>query len=164
VADADEPLDLPPSARRVADAAASLGIPATMRAFPEGTRTAADAARAVGCEVGQIVKSLVFLAGGEPVLALVAGDHRLDEGVLARLAGVEAVRRASAEEVRAATSYAVGGVPPFGHPAPLRAWIDRTLLDHREVWVAGGTPHHVFPLDPATLVAAGARPADLAAD
>lgn len=158
---------LPASAQRVADAADSLGLAIRVDAFPEGTRTAEDAARAVGCTVAQIVKSLVFVAGEEVVLALVSGPNRLDEAKLAAVAGVEpgAVRRATAEEVREATSYAVGGVAPFGHPAPLRTWIDLDLLGHDEVWAAAGTPVHVFAAVPGALAAAaGATPADLAVD
>ena len=155
---------LPPAAQRVADAAAALGLAIRVEAFPDGTRTAEDAARAVGCDVAQIVKSLAFVAGDEVVLALVSGPNRLDEAKLAGVAGVEpsAVRRASADEVRAATSYAVGGVPPFGHPSPLRTWIDLDLLGLDEVWAAAGTPVHVFAVAPAALAtAAGATPADL---
>jgi prolyl-tRNA editing enzyme YbaK/EbsC (Cys-tRNA(Pro) deacylase) len=154
--------DLPPSATRFESAAAGLGLTVDIRAFPEGTRTADDAATAVGCDVGQIVKSLVFVAGERPVLALVAGSNRLDEAKLAAVAGPGAVRRASAEEVRAATSYAVGGVPPFGHPSPIPTWIDHDLLAFDEVWAAAGTPHHVFAVSPRALVdATGAEPADL---
>jgi prolyl-tRNA editing enzyme YbaK/EbsC (Cys-tRNA(Pro) deacylase) len=150
----------------VLDAAGGLGLAIEVRAFPEGTRTADDAARAVGCEVAQIVKSLVFRIDDEVVLALVAGSNRLDEAKLATAAGATpgAVGRADADAVRAATSYAVGGVPPFGHPSRLRTWVDLDLLDHDVVWAAAGTPTHVFSLPPADLVAAtGAEPADLAA-
>lgn len=156
---------LPAAAQRVAEAAAALGLDIRIEVFPEGTRTAEDAARAVGCDVAQIVKSLAFVAGDEVVLALVSGPNRLDEAKLAHAAGVDpaAVRRASAEEVRAATSYAVGGVPPLGHPAPLRTWIDLDLLGHHEVWAAAGTPQHVFAANPGALAeAARATPADLA--
>jgi prolyl-tRNA editing enzyme YbaK/EbsC (Cys-tRNA(Pro) deacylase) len=160
----DAPADLPASARRVAIAAGELGLPIDIQTFPDGTRTAEDAAQAVGCDVGQIVKSLVFVAGEQPVLALVAGDNRLDEARLAAVAGVDAVRRADADEVRSATSFAVGGVPPFGHPSPLPTWVDVDLLDHEVVWAAAGTPRHVFAVDPRRLAdAAGATPAHLAA-
>lgn len=156
---------LPPAAQRVADAASSLGLPIRIEAFPEGTRTAEDAARAVGCDVAQIVKSLAFMAGDELVLALVSGPNRLDEAKLAAAAGVGvgAVRRATADEVRATTSFAVGGVPPFGHAVPLRTWIDLDLLGHGEVWAAAGTPQHVFAVNPAALAeGTGATAADLA--
>lgn len=160
-----DPAPLPAAAQRVADAAAALGLDIAVQAFPDGTRTAEDAARAVGCDVAQIVKSLVFVAGEEPVLALVSGPNRLDEAKLASLAGVDAgaVRRASADDVRAATGYAVGGVPPFGHATTLRTWIDADLLDHPVVWAAAGTPVHVFAVDPAVLAtAASAIVADVA--
>ena len=158
--------DLPASARRVLDAAGELGLAIEVRTFPEGTRTADDAARAVGCDVGQIVKSLVFRIDHEVVLALVSGSNRLDEDKLAAAAGAApgSVGRADADAVRAATSYAVGGVPPFGHPSRLRTWVDLDLLAHEVVWAAAGTPTHVFSVSPTALVdATGAVPADLAA-
>jgi prolyl-tRNA editing enzyme YbaK/EbsC (Cys-tRNA(Pro) deacylase) len=110
--------------------------------------------------VGQIVKSLVFVAGSEPFLALTSGPNRADTGRLAALLGVP-VRRADAEEAREATGYAIGGTPPFGHPRPLRAFCDRDLLAFPEVWAAAGTPHSVFPIPPDDLIrVSGARPAD----
>jgi Cys-tRNA(Pro) deacylase len=139
---------------RVADAAAALGLDLEVRAFPTGTRTAADAAAAVGCDVAQIVKSLVFVVDDEPVVALVGGADRLDERKLALAAGGERVRRASAEEVRLATGYAIGGVPPFGHAQALRCFVDEALLSHDVVWAAAGTPTHVFASPPDTLVSA----------
>jgi prolyl-tRNA editing enzyme YbaK/EbsC (Cys-tRNA(Pro) deacylase) len=156
---------LHPTVARVADAAAALGLTVEMIAFPEGTRTADDAARAVGCDVAQIVKSLVFVAGDEPVLALVSGANRLDEAKLAATLGVGPadVRRATADEVRTATGFAVGGVPPFGHATALRSVIDAELVEHDVVWAAGGTPTHVFAVDPEALVVAlGAPAVDLA--
>jgi prolyl-tRNA editing enzyme YbaK/EbsC (Cys-tRNA(Pro) deacylase) len=142
------------SEERVAAAAAALGLDVDVRAFPEGTRTAQDAAAAVGCDVAQIAKSLVFVVDVEAVLAMVGGADRLDEPKLAAAAGGEKVRRANADEVRLATGYAVGGVPPFGHATTLRSFIDEALLAHDVVWAAGGTPHHVFPIAPGTLVSA----------
>jgi prolyl-tRNA editing enzyme YbaK/EbsC (Cys-tRNA(Pro) deacylase) len=139
-----------------------LGLSPEVRVFPEGTRTAADAARAIGCQVGQIVKSLVFVAGTEPFVALTSGANRADSQRLARLMGVP-VRRADAEEVRAATGYAIGGTPPFGHARTLRAFCDLDLLAFDEVWAAAGTPQTVFPLPPDLLLrASGAEPADFA--
>ena len=150
------------SVDRVADAAAALGLDIEVRTFPEGTRTAGDAAAAVGCDVAQIVKSLVFVVDEEPVVALVGGADRLDEAKLAAAAGGTAVRRASADEVRAATGFAVGGVPPFGHARAMRCFVDDALLGHHVVWAAAGTPTHVFASDPAALVrAAGAEVATL---
>jgi prolyl-tRNA editing enzyme YbaK/EbsC (Cys-tRNA(Pro) deacylase) len=151
---------LHPTAVRVRDAAAALGLSIDVVAFPEGTRTADDAARAVGCDVAQIVKSLVFVAGDEPVLALVAGSNRLDETKLAAAVGTPGgdVRRATADEVRAATGFAVGGVPPFGHATSLRCVVDADLLAHEVVWAAAGTPRHVFSVGPDALVAAIGAP------
>ncbi|HET7338140.1 MAG TPA: YbaK/EbsC family protein [Candidatus Dormibacteraeota bacterium] len=122
----------------------------TVRRFPEGTRTAVDAARAVGCEVGQIVKSLVFVAGGSPVVALVSGANRLDEARLGAVAG-EPVVKADAATARAATGYAIGGVPPFGHATDVRVFMDRDLLAYDQVWAAAGRPDSVFEIQPERL-------------
>jgi prolyl-tRNA editing enzyme YbaK/EbsC (Cys-tRNA(Pro) deacylase) len=147
---------------RFLDAARVLGHPVEVRRFPEGTKTAPDAARAIGCEVGQIVKSLVFLADGEPVLALTSGANRVDERRLATLAGASGVTRATPEEARAATGFAVGGTPPFGHPGPVRTFLDRDLLAFEEVWAAAGAPDAVFRTTPSELRGtAGALVADL---
>jgi prolyl-tRNA editing enzyme YbaK/EbsC (Cys-tRNA(Pro) deacylase) len=121
-----------------------------VKEFPEGTRTAADAARAVGCEVGQIVKSLVFIAGGRPVVALVSGANRLDEKRLADVAG-EPVLKADAETARSATGYSIGGVPPFGHATEVPVFMDRDLLGYGEVWAAAGRPDSVFEIAPERL-------------
>jgi prolyl-tRNA editing enzyme YbaK/EbsC (Cys-tRNA(Pro) deacylase) len=148
---------------RVEAAARDLGLAIAIRRFPEGTKTAADAARAVGCEVGQIVKSLVFVADGEPFLALTSGANRADPERLARLLGAFEVRRATPEEARVATGFAIGGTPPFGHPMPLRVVVDRDLLAYPELWAAGGTPDAVFPIEPRRLLeASGGVPADFA--
>lgn len=136
---------------RFLDAAQVLGHSVEVRRFPEGTKTAEDAARAIGCEVGQIVKSLVFVAGGEPVLALTSGANRVDLQRLARVAGASGARRADPEEARAATGFAVGGTPPFGHPERVRTFIDRDLLGFDEVWAAAGTPDAVFRTTPDEL-------------
>lgn len=146
-------------------AAASGGLQIEVVRFPAGTRTAQDAARAVGCEVAQIVKSLVFMVDGDPVVALVSGADRLDPARLASVMGATQVRRADGDEVRAATGYAIGGVPPLGHARPLPVLIDEHLLAQDEVWAAAGLPDAVFRVDPLELQrAAGARRADLAAD
>ncbi len=141
-----------PNAVRVADAARARGLELELREFPEGTRTAEDAARAIGVEVGQIVKSLVFTLDGELVIALVSGKNRLDEASLAATLGGEQVGRADAAGVREATGYAIGGVPPFGHPRALPTAIDEDLLGYEEVWAAAGTPRDVFAVDPGELV------------
>jgi prolyl-tRNA editing enzyme YbaK/EbsC (Cys-tRNA(Pro) deacylase) len=142
-------------------AARELGLSVAVREFPQGTRTAQDAARAIGCHVGQIVKSLVFVAGTEPVLALTSGPNRADTGRLAELLRGRSVRRADPQEARRATGFAIGGTPPFGHPRPLRALCDRDLLGYEEVWAAAGTPQAVFPISPGDLLrCSGAEPAD----
>jgi len=153
---------VPRSDERFASAAAALGLSLEIRRFPQGTRTAVDAARAVGCELGQIVKSLVFVADGEPFLALTSGSNRADPERLASVLGAREVGPASADEARAATGYAIGGTPPFGHPAPLRVLVDRDLLGYDVVWAAAGTPDSVFPISPQDLVlVSGAEPVDL---
>jgi prolyl-tRNA editing enzyme YbaK/EbsC (Cys-tRNA(Pro) deacylase) len=121
-----------------------------VKEFPAGTRTAVDAARAVGCDVGQIVKSLVFVAGGRPVVALVSGANRLDEKLLAAVAG-EPVLKADAETARTATGYSIGGVPPFGHATEVPVFMDRDLLDYDVVWAAAGWPDSVFQIAPDRL-------------
>jgi prolyl-tRNA editing enzyme YbaK/EbsC (Cys-tRNA(Pro) deacylase) len=115
------------------------------REFPAGTRTAQDAAAAIGCAVGQIVKSLVFMRGGEPVLVLCSGANTVDEQRLG-------LAKADAELVRRATGFAIGGVPPYGHTAPLETLVDEDLMGYDEIWAAAGTPRSVFPLTPAQLL------------
>ena len=134
-------------------AAAPADLPIDVHRHPAGTRTAADAAAAIGCDVAQIVKSLVFNADGTPILVLTSGANRVDTAAVAELHGAAVVSKADAALVRDATGYAIGGTPPFGHPAPLPTYIDRDLLDHDVVWAAAGTPDSVFPLAPADLVA-----------
>jgi prolyl-tRNA editing enzyme YbaK/EbsC (Cys-tRNA(Pro) deacylase) len=139
------------STQRVIAAARGHGLEIDVSAFPEGTKTAADAAAAIGCEVAAIVKSLVFTVDGDPVLALLPGDLRLDTAALALAAGGEHADRASLETVREATGYAAGGTPPFGHARPLRVFADPALRRHDPVWAAGGTPSTVFPISIADL-------------
>ena len=138
--------------QRFERAAATAGLSLEIARFPQGTKTAADAARAIGCEIGQIVKSLVFVADGRPFLALTSGSNRADPERLARLLGSEQVRRADAGEAREATGYAIGGTPPFGHPRPLAVLVDRDLLSYEVVWAAAGTPDSVFPITPDDLL------------
>jgi prolyl-tRNA editing enzyme YbaK/EbsC (Cys-tRNA(Pro) deacylase) len=146
------------NARRVADAATAAGLPIEIRHVPEGARTAADAAAAIGCEVAQIVKSLVFMADGEPVVTLLAGDDRLDPARLADVLEAREVRRANGAEARAATGFPIGGVPPLGYERDLTVLIDDGLLRHEVVWAAAGLPDAVFAAEPAALGrAAGAR-------
>jgi prolyl-tRNA editing enzyme YbaK/EbsC (Cys-tRNA(Pro) deacylase) len=152
-----------PNVIRVVDAARSAGLEIDVERFPEGTRTAADAARAVGCEVGQIVKSLVFMADDRPLLALVSGANRVDLDRLAGQLGVGGVRKADGEEARAATGFAIGGVPPFGHATAVTIVVDRGLLAHDRLWAAAGLPDAVFAISPDDLLrASGGRPVDLA--
>jgi len=156
-----------PNVERVVAAARAAGLEIAVERFPEGTRTAADAARAVGCEVGQIVKSLVFVAGERPVLALVSGANRVDLAKLALATGTDAgaVRRADGDEARAATGFAIGGVPPFGHATALTVLVDRDLAAHERLWAAAGLPDAVFGVTPDRLVtASGGRTVDLAED
>ena len=139
-----------PSVRRVQTALAAAGSTARVVALAETARSAADAARAVGCPLGAIVKSLVFVIGEQPVMALVAGDRRCDTQALPAAFGTEGrVRRADAEEVRAATGYAIGGVAPVGHALPVL--LDASLARFTELWAAGGHPHCVFPTTLAEL-------------
>jgi prolyl-tRNA editing enzyme YbaK/EbsC (Cys-tRNA(Pro) deacylase) len=153
-----------PNLARVIAAAASAGLPIEVQRFPEGTRTAEDAARAVGCDVAQIVKSLVFVADGVPVIALLSGADRLDPSRLAAATGASVVRRADGDEVRAATGFAIGGVPPLGHARALTVLMDQRLLAYDMVWAAAGLPDAVFKASPRALqAAAGARVAALAA-
>ena len=152
-----------PNVSAVVAAAQAQGLDIEVREFPDGTRTAQDAAAAIGVDVAQIVKSLAFKVDDRIVMALVSGPDRLDEAKLAAAAGGDVVTRADADAVRAATGYPIGGVPPFGHRSPLPTFVDRHLLDHDEVWAAAGTPRHVFAITPADLVRlTGAPPADLA--
>ena len=146
---------------RFLEAARALGMEPEVRTFPEGTKTAQDAARAIGCDVAQIVKSLVFLADGAAVLALTSGRHRVDTSKLADVIGAAEVRRANSDEARAATGFAVGGTPPFGHLTSVPTFVDPSLLDHSVVWAGAGTPEAVFALTPERLVVlAGAVTAD----
>lgn len=144
--------------------AAHLDVEPQVQRFPEGTRTAADAAAAIGCDVAAIVKSLVFVAvfdgdADEPVLVLTSGANRVDPALAADALGVDRLRRADADTVRAATGFAIGGTPPFGHPGPLRTVVDEDLLDHDVVWAAAGAPDAVFPIAPARLLALTGAPA-----
>lgn len=136
---------LPPSARRVADALHAAGVDGEVVVLPDSARTAAEAASALGCPVGAIANSLVFLADGEPLLVLTSGRHRVDTAGLARRLGRDRIGRATPEQVRAATGQAIGGVAPVGHPAPLPTVVDVALDEHVQVWAAAGTPHAVFP-------------------
>jgi Cys-tRNA(Pro) deacylase len=153
-----------PSAQKVADAARTLGLSVEVVEFEETTRTAQDAAHAIGCQVAQIVKSLLFIVDGQPVMALVSGVNRLDERKLAALRGVgrKQVERADADTAKAATGFSIGGVPPFGHTSRLPVYVDEDLTHFDVVWAAAGTPFAVFAIAPEELVRASqATVADL---
>lgn len=134
-----------PNAQRVADLLVELGATGEVRQLADSTRTAAEAAAALGCDVGAIASSLVFVAGGEPLLVMTSGAHRVDQPKVAALLGVDSVDRASADQVREATGQPIGGVSPVGHPSPLRTLVDVDLARHDVVWAAAGHPHAVFP-------------------
>ena len=138
--------------RFIGEAEAS-GLDIEIQRYPDGTRTAADAAAAVGCKIDQIVKSLVFMADVRPILILCSGARRVDEEKLAEYIGTE-IRIAGASEVRAATGYAIGGTPPLGHPVPLKTVVDPPLMEFEEIWAAAGTPDSVFPIQQKELVKA----------
>jgi prolyl-tRNA editing enzyme YbaK/EbsC (Cys-tRNA(Pro) deacylase) len=136
-----------------------------VREFPEGTKTADDAARAIGCDVAQIASSIVFVAGDDPVVVVTSGANRVDEAKLAGVLGVDpdAVRTANPDEVSDATGWSIGGVPPFCHDSAVPVYIDETLTDFGTVWAAAGTPEAVFPIDPDRIRAlSNAEPVDVA--
>jgi Cys-tRNA(Pro) deacylase len=153
---------LHPNVARVVGAGAELGLAIEPFHFPDGTKTAADAAAAIGVDVGQIVKSLIFAVDGQVVLAYVSGRNQLDEGRLAAAAGGSTCTRVDADTVRNATGFPIGGVPPFGHRTPLPVFIDPDLLQYDVVWAAAGTWTDVFSITPDDLLrASGARVVDL---
>jgi len=143
---------LHPNVVRVVEAARALGLEIVPRRFPDGTKTAADAAAAIGVELGQIVKSLIFAVDGEVVLAYVSGANQLDEKKLAVAAGGLKCTRVDADVVRQATGFPIGGVPPFGHSTQLRVFVDPDLLQYDEVWAAAGTWNDNFGAAPADIV------------
>ena len=134
---------------RLAECARDLGLEVRVQRLEASTRTVKDAARAVGCDEAEIAKSIVFVADGDPVVCVASGRHRIDPDKLADALDVAEVRQAAADEVRAATGFAVGGVPPFGHDLPVL--FDEALLDHERVWAAAGDPHSLFEVDPKQL-------------
>jgi prolyl-tRNA editing enzyme YbaK/EbsC (Cys-tRNA(Pro) deacylase) len=134
---------------RLAECARELGIRVQVQRLGASTRTVADAAVAVGCEQAEIAKSIVFVADGDPIVCVASGQHRVDTEKVADALDVAEVRQAGAEEVRAATGFAIGGVPPFGHDLPVL--FDEELLRHRRVWAAAGDPNSLFEVDPREL-------------
>ncbi|MEU6894713.1 YbaK/EbsC family protein [Streptomyces sp. NPDC046557] len=143
---------LPARSQQVARALAAAGVAGGVRELSDSARTAVEAAAALGCDVGAIANSLVFISGDEPVLVLTSGRHKVDTTALAARWGRGPLRRATAEQVRAATSQAIGGVAPVGHPKPLPTVVDTALTEYPQVWAAAGTPHTVFPTTAAELV------------
>jgi prolyl-tRNA editing enzyme YbaK/EbsC (Cys-tRNA(Pro) deacylase) len=133
----------------LAECARELGLEVEVQRLEASTRTVKDAAVAVGCEESEIAKSIVFVADGDPVVCIASGRHRIDTDKLADALDVAEVRQAAPDEVRAATGYAIGGVPPFGHDLPVL--FDESLLDHGRVWAAAGDPHSLFCVDPRKL-------------
>jgi prolyl-tRNA editing enzyme YbaK/EbsC (Cys-tRNA(Pro) deacylase) len=151
---------------RLAECARDLGLEIDVRRLEASTRTVKEAAIAVGCEESEIAKSIVFVADGDPVVCIASGRHRIDTDRLADVLDVAEVRQAAADEVRASTGFAIGGVPPFGHDVPIV--FDESLLEHGRVWAAAGDPHSLFCVDPrklaecvkARVVAVGEQPPD----
>jgi prolyl-tRNA editing enzyme YbaK/EbsC (Cys-tRNA(Pro) deacylase) len=133
----------------LADCARRLGLQLQVQRLGASTRTVKDAAVAVGCQESEIAKSIVFVADGDPIVCVASGQHRIDPDKIADALDVAEVRQAAAEEVRAATGFAIGGVPPFGHDLPVL--FDEALLDHERVWAAAGDPHSLFAVDPREL-------------
>jgi prolyl-tRNA editing enzyme YbaK/EbsC (Cys-tRNA(Pro) deacylase) len=134
---------------RLSECARELGIAVQVQRLASSTRTVRDAAVAVGCQEAEIAKSIVFVADGDPVVCVASGEHRVDTDKLADVLDVAEVRQAAAEEVRAATGFAIGGVPPFGHDLPVI--FDEALLRHERVWAAAGDPNSLFEVDPREL-------------
>jgi prolyl-tRNA editing enzyme YbaK/EbsC (Cys-tRNA(Pro) deacylase) len=158
------PTNWPQSVERVTDYLRSAGAEVRVEEFSDGTPTAQAAARAVGCELSQIVKSLVFDCDGRPVVAMVPGDRRADADKIAAAAGSRFARIAGVEEVQDATGFEPGAVAPFPLPRIERVFIDRTLLSHRIVWIGAGSDRHMAALSPAELVRLSrARPVDVVA-
>jgi len=144
---------LKPSAQKVQDALTARGFANRVVELPDSTRTAAEAAAAVNCTVGQIAKSLLFVTkeSGRPLLVIASGANRVNEKTLQALVG-EKITRPDADAVRAITGFVIGGVPPLGHAQPLTTYIDRDLLQYDDIWAAAGHPNAVFPLKPGELV------------
>jgi prolyl-tRNA editing enzyme YbaK/EbsC (Cys-tRNA(Pro) deacylase) len=156
-------MPLPDATDRFVKSATELGLAISIHQFPEGTKTSAEAAAAVGCELSAIAKSIVFMADEQPVVAILPGDRRLDPDKLGRVVGARSVRRASLDEAREATGFAAGGTPAFGYPGPIPVYLDTGLRRHEEVWSAAGTPTTVYPVPLTELIrVAGAQVADLA--
>lgn len=147
----DQPL--PERSRIVQQRLDEAGIASRVVELPDSTRTAAEAAAALGCAVGAIASSLVFLADGEPLLVMTSGSHRVDTSVLAAQVGADEIEMARPAQVREVTGQAIGGVAPVGHPRPVRTVVDEALGGHETIWTAAGTPHTLVPMTYEQLVA-----------
>ena len=146
-------MNLSSSALKVQQALNAIGMQLDVIALPDSTRTSQEAAQALGCQVGQIAKSIIFQAitSHRPILVIASGSNRVNEKVIAELIG-EAIGKADADFVRKRTGFVIGGVPPLGHSECLETFIDQDLLQYREIWAAAGTPHAVFRLTPDDLM------------
>lgn len=144
--------DYPPATARFLESVGDVGVPLEPVVFPNDTKTSQQAADALGCSVAEITKSLVFMADDSPLMVLMAGDRRVDVTAVAAAVGAQRVRRAELDEVRAATGYAVGGTPPFGHVKAMRVLADRSITDNDVVWVAAGSPKTVLAIGIEDLV------------
>lgn len=152
-----------PNTTRIRDVAHAAGVEVAVVRFPQGTRTAQDAATAIGCEVAAIAKSIVLISEAGPVVVLTSGANRVDYAKVAALLGAGDVRRATADEAKEATGFPIGGTGPWGHPREVPVLCDEALLAFTTVWAAAGTPDTVFSIAPAELVAISrARVADIA--
>lgn len=138
--------ELPVATQRFMTIAGEAGLDVTPMVFPEGTKTSADAARAAGCELTAIAKSIVMMAGDAPVVVIISGDKRVDRHLLEDATGRAPVRRATLDEARNHTGWAAGGTPAFGYVGPVEVLADRSLQRHDEVWSAAGTPTTIFPV------------------
>jgi len=150
------PMPLPAAAQRVQEALSALNIATRVVEFPQGTRTAADAAQAIGCTVAQIAKSIIFkgATSGQGVLVITSGANRVNEKTIAQHIG-EGIGKADADFVRAKTGFVIGGVPPLAHAEPLITLLDEDLWQFDEIWAAAGTPSAVFRLTPDDLLRMG---------
>jgi len=146
-------MNLSPSALKVQTALNAIGLQLKVVELPGSTRTAQEAAQAVGCQVGQIAKSIIFRAeiSHRPILVIVSGPNRVNEKVIEALVG-EAIAKADADFVRQRTGFVIGGVPPVGHIETLETFLDQDLLQYQDIWAAAGTPHAVFCLTPGDLL------------
>jgi len=141
---------LPPKVTHVQETLQSLGVDFRVRQLDQSTRSAKDASEALGCTIDQIVKSLVFCAGKDPILVLASGCHQVNESLLSQLIG-RSIKPARADFVRQHTGFSIGGVAPIGHPTPIPTYVDQDLMKYEQVWVAAGGPFAVFACTPVFL-------------